>query len=517
MTTRTRIVIIGAGFSGLGMAIRLKKAGYSDFVLLEQGDDIGGAWHQNHYPGCACDVQSALYCFSFEPNPDWSRAFASQGEIKAYLKYCAGKYDLNRHIRFDTHVAGARFDENRQTWTLETANSVTFREFMQRKGLKPGDEFDRSDAALPPFESVEADIFISAVGALSKPAYPAIAGLNSFTGKAFHSQHWDHSYDLKGKRVAVIGTGASAIQFVPEVAKKAARLDVYQRTPPWILPKPDRAISTLERALFRRLPPVLKALRNRIYWMLEARGAGFVLDRRLLKLGELQSRRHIRSQISDRALRRKVTPSYEFGCKRVLLSNNYYPALTRPHVNLLTDGADEVRDNAILDKAGNEREVDCIIYGTGFQAQNPIARGTVFGRQGLDLMDVWQNGAEAYKGTTVAGFPNFFLLMGPNTGLGHNSMVYMIECQINYVMGALHEMHSGGWRSLEVKADAQRRYTSAIHARLKHSVWQTGGCNSWYFNGKGRNTVLWPDFSWKFRQQMQTFDATVYHCEHSEP
>ncbi|MDC0662807.1 flavin-containing monooxygenase [Marinobacter sp. SS21] len=515
MDNSTKIAIIGTGFSGLGMAIKLKEAGYDDFVILEQSDDIGGTWHENHYPGCACDVQSALYSFSFEQNPNWTRMFAPQPEIKAYLKHCAEKYGLTDHIRLNTHLTGARYDERRQRWTLETCDSPALWQYMQDKGVKPGDELDRSDEALPACERFEAQVVVSGMGGLSTPAYPDIKGIETFTGKAFHSQDWDHDYDFKGKRVAVIGTGASAIQFVPEVAKDAAHLDLYQRTPPWIMPKPDREITPLERMMFRKVPQTLNALRSSIYWFLEARVLGFVGNPRILKLGELQARRHIRSQIKDKELRKKVTPDFHFGCKRVLISNNYYPALDQDHVDVLTDGIREVRGNVIVDRNGVEREVDCIIYGTGFKAQDPIPKGMIFGRDGQDLLAAWQDGAEAYKGTAVAGFPNLFLLMGPNTGLGHSSMVFMIESQVQYVLDAVKKMDRQDWATVEVKAGSQSQYNASLQAKLGDSVWQTG-CQSWYVNENGKNTTLWAGFTWQFRQQTRRFDAEQYLCESAE-
>lgn len=512
MKPSVRVAIIGTGFSGLGMGIKLKEAGYDDFVILEQSDDIGGTWHENHYPGCACDVQSALYSFSFEQNPNWSRMYARQEEIKAYLKHCAEKYGLMDHIQLNTHVAGARFDEKRHHWTVESCDAPALWDYMTERGMVAGDELDRSDKALPKMNSFRADILVSGMGGLSTPAYPSIEGLEGFKGKQFHSQHWDHDYDFRGKRVAVIGTGASAIQFVPEVAKEAAHLDLYQRTPPWIVPKPDRPIRPLERALFKRFPQSLNAFRQSIYWTLEARVLGFVGNPRILKIGELQARRHIRNQIKDRGLRKKVTPDFHFGCKRVLISNNYYPALAQDNVDLLTNGIREVREHSIVERNGEERPVDCIIYGTGFKAQDPIPKGMVSGRGGQDLLDAWKEGAEAYKGTTVAGFPNFFMLMGPNTGLGHSSMVYMIESQIQYVLDALKKIDKNGWRSVEVKENAQSQYNASIHAKLGDSVWHTG-CKSWYVNENGKNTTLWPGFTWQFRQQTRKFDVGQYRCE----
>ncbi len=512
MKPSVRVAIIGTGFSGLGMGIKLKEAGYDNFVILEQSDDIGGTWHENHYPGCACDVQSALYSFSFEQNPNWTRMYARQEEIKAYLKNCAEKYGLLEHIQLNTHVAGAKFDENRHQWTVETCDAPALWSYMTERGMVSGDELDRSDDALPEMKSFKADVVVSGMGGLSTPAYPAIEGLENFKGKQFHSQNWDHNYDFRGKRVAVIGTGASAIQFVPEVAKTAAHLDLYQRTPPWIVPKPDRPIRPLEQALFKRFPQSLNAFRQSIYWMLEARVLGFVGNPRILKIGELQARRHIRNQIKDRELRKKVTPDFHFGCKRVLISNNYYPALAQDNVDVLTDGIREVTENGIVERNGKERPVDCIIYGTGFKAQDPIPKGMVKGRGGQDLLEAWKDGAEAYKGTAIAGFPNFFMLMGPNTGLGHSSMVYMIESQIQYVLDALKKMDRNGWQSVEVKENAQSEYNASIHAKLGDSVWQTG-CKSWYVNEHGKNTTLWPGFTWQFRQQTRRFDARQYRVE----
>ena len=512
MSETVQIAIIGTGFSGLGMGIRLKQAGFEDFVILEQSDDVGGTWHENHYPGCACDVQSALYSFSFEQNPGWSRMFAQQKEIQAYLRNCAEKYGLTKHIRLNTRVAGVRYQEDRAAWHVETCASNELWGYMERKGLKPGDELDRSDKDLPAFDSLQAGIVVSAMGGLSTPAYPSIKGLETFTGTHFHSQVWDHDYDLRGKRVAVIGTGASAIQFVPEVAKSAAHLDLYQRTAPWIMPKPDREIRPAEKWMFSKFPRSLNALRQSVYWSLEARVLGFVGNPRILKLGELQARRHIRRQIRDKALRAKVTPDFHFGCKRVLISNDYYPALDQDHVNVLTDGIREVRGNVIVDNLGRERTVDCIIYGTGFRAQEPIPRGMVFGRGGQDLLAAWEGGALAYKGTTIAGFPNFFTLMGPNTGLGHSSMVYMIESQIQYILDALKKMKKNRWQSVEVKEEAYRSYNEGIQEKLGDSVWQTG-CKSWYVNENGKNTTLWPGFTWQFRKQTRRFDAESYICE----
>lgn len=478
------VLIVGTGFSGLGMGIKLKEAGIESFTILERANDVGGTWRDNNYPGCACDVQSHLYSFSFEPNPNWTRMFARQPEIKAYLQHCAQKYALLPHIRYDSEVVRAEYDEAAAMWTVTT-----------RKG-----------------EVHRANVLVSGMGGLSTPAYPTLKGLENFKGKTFHSADWDHGYDLAGKRVAVIGTGASAIQFVPKVAEKVARLDLYQRTPVWIIPKPDRVISAAERALFRRFPKLQLALRNSIYWMLETRVLGFVINPRLMKLVEREARGHIRRQIADPALRAKVTPDYTIGCKRILISDDFYPAISRANVDVITEGIREVRANSIVAADGSEREVDAIIFGTGFKAQDPMPRGAVFGRGGKDIVEVWKDGAEAYKGTTQAGFPNFYMLMGPNTGLGHNSMVYMIESQIQYVMDALKTMRRERLRSLEVRADVQARYNVGLQEKLGKAVWQSG-CRSWYINEAGKNTTLWPGFTFKYREQVRRIDLVDYRQE----
>jgi cation diffusion facilitator CzcD-associated flavoprotein CzcO len=478
------VLIVGTGFSGLGMAIRLKQAGFEDFTILERADDVGGTWRDNSYPGCACDVQSHLYSYSFEPNPGWSRMFAPQPEIKAYLQHCARKYGLLPHIRYNAELVRAEYDEKNALWNVTTRAGETY----------------------------SASVLVSGMGGLSTPAFPSIKGLETFKGKMFHSAHWDHGHQLEGERVAVIGTGASAIQFVPKVAQKAARLDLYQRTATWILPKPDRAISTAERLLFKRFPAAQRALRNSIYWMLESRVLGFVINPRVMKLVERQARSHIRRQVKDPVLRRKLTPDYTIGCKRILISDDFYPAVSRANVEVITDGIREIRAHSVIDANGVERGVDTIILGTGFKAQDPMPRGAIFGRGGQDLLDAWADGPEAYKGTTVSGFPNFYVLMGPNTGLGHSSMVYMIESQIQYVLDALQAMRREGLRSLEVRPEAQARYNAGLQQKLGKAVWQSG-CKSWYVNEAGKNTTLWPGFTFRFRELTRRVELVDYRTE----
>ena len=481
--TRHGVVIVGTGFAGLGMAIRMKQAGMEDFVILEKASDVGGTWRDNQYPGCACDVQSHLYSFSFEPNPEWSRMFSPQPEIWDYLRACARRYGLQDHIRFNTELAEARWDEKAALWQLQSSDG---RKFAAR-------------------------VLISGMGALSRPAYPSgIQGLETFAGKAFHSQQWDHGFDFSGKRVAVIGTGASAIQFVPQIQKQVAHLDLYQRTPPWIMPKPDRAISDFEHALFRRVPLAQKAYRTAIYWMLESRVLGFTINPRLMKLVEREARRHIRHQVADPALRAKLTPDYTIGCKRVLISDDYYPALAQSNVDVLTSGIREVRPHSIVGNDGVEREVDAIIYGTGFHAADAFPAGMIFGREGRDIVDAWREGAEAYKGTTVAGFPNLFMIVGPNTGLGHSSMVFMIESQVAYVVEALKKMSNEGVSAIEVRPEAQTGFNQGLQAKLRHAVWTAGGCKSWYLAPNGKNVTLWPGFTFAFRRQLSHFDSESY-------
>ena len=479
-----QVLIIGSGFAGLGMAIKLREAGIEDFQILERGSDVGGTWRDNHYPGCACDVQSHLYSFSFEPNPDWTRMFARQPEIRAYLEKCADKYDLRRHIVFGANVQTARYDDASASWTVTTADGRSFK----------------------------AQVLVSGMGGLSNPAMPNVKGLEKFKGKAFHSAHWDHSYDLAGKKVAVIGTGASAIQFVPQIQKLAGKVDLYQRTAPWIMPKPDREIGQIERVLYRRFPALQSAYRTAIYWLMESRVLGFAVNPKLMTLVQGIARSHIRKQIADPALRAKVTPDYTIGCKRILISNDYYPALAQDNVEVITDGIREVRANSIVDANGVERKVDAIIYGTGFKAQDPMPRGTVFGKGGVDLLDAWKDGPEAYLGLSVAGFPNFFMLVGPNTGLGHNSMVFMIESQVAYVMDALKTMKARQLRAVDVKPDAQVSFNKGIQGKLTKTVW-TSGCKSWYVDANGKNTTLWPGFTFVYRGKTRRFKADQYQLE----
>jgi cation diffusion facilitator CzcD-associated flavoprotein CzcO len=475
------VLVVGTGFAGLGMAIRLKQAGIDDFVVLEQAGDVGGTWRDNTYPGCACDVQSHLYSFSFEPWPRWTREFAPQEEILAYLRHCAETYGIRPHVRFGARVRKATWDEHAGAWTVETSDGATLR----------------------------ARVLVPGCGPLSKPQLPDIPGLASFAGETFHSARWDRSFELAGKTVAVVGTGASAIQIVPAIAPEVGRLLVYQRTPPWILPKPDGDIPAWKRALFAHVPAAQKLARQRIYWTRELFALGFVVEPRVMKLAERLGRRYLARKVADPALRAKLTPSYAMGCKRVLPSNDYLPALQRSNVELVTGGIAQVRARSIVSKDGTERPVDAIVLATGFEAAEQVAPFEVRGRDGRELGEVWRGGAEAYLGTSVAGFPNLFLLVGPNTGLGHSSMVFMIESQIAYVLDAVKKMRVRRWKAVALRPAAQARYNARLQERLAGTVWASG-CMSWYLTRTGKNTTLWPGFTFEFRRRTRRFDEDAY-------
>jgi cation diffusion facilitator CzcD-associated flavoprotein CzcO len=470
------VVIVGTGFGGLCAAIQLvREGGGRSFVILEKAADVGGTWRANHYPGCACDVPSHLYSFSFAPNPHWTRAFAPQAEILAYLERCVADYGLRDKIRFGAEVVDAVFDEARGRWQVRTQHGLV----------------------------VSARHFVLGSGALSRPSLPSLPGHERFRGRTFHSAAWDHSFDLSGRRVAVIGTGASAIQLVPHVARVAAQLDLYQRTPPWVLPRHDRAMSARERRVFAHVPLARQAYRWGIYWLMEATALGFVVEPKILRLAAKAGRAHIRAQIRDPALRARVTPSYSPGCKRILLGDDYYPALERANVAVVTDGIRELSERGIVTADGTERPADAIVFATGFRPTDLLTPLTIRGEGGVDLNDAWASGISAYLGTTVAGYPNFYMLTGPNTGLGHNSMVFMIEAQVNHVLALIREVDRRGVRAARVRVQAQARHNAELAPRFARSVWATG-CHSWYLDARGQNVTLWPGFTveywWRTRR-----------------
>lgn len=484
MTTRVRVAIIGTGFGGLGMAMRLQQAGEHDFVLLERADDLGGTWRDNHYPGAACDVPSHLYSFSHRPNADWSRSFSDQGEILDYLRRCASDSGVLDRVRFGHEVLAADWDEAEQRWSIETAGGA-----------------------------FSAQVLVSAAGPLSDPIVPKLPGLETFEGASFHSATWDHSFDLAGKRVAVVGTGASAIQFVPQIQPTAAQLHLFQRTAPWVTPRHDRAYKPVERWAFRHLPGLQKASRTAIYWGRESFVLGFAMERRLLGILERVARRHLRRQVRDPDLRARLTPDYTIGCKRILISNDFYPALTRPNAELVTDGIAEVRPHSIVSTDGTERDVDAIIFGTGFHTTDLPIAGRIRGRLGHSLAETWSDGMQAYRGTTAHGFPNLFFVIGPNTGLGHTSMVFMIESQVSYILDALRTMDDRGLASVDVSAPVQDAYNAGLQEKMAGTVWTEGGCASWYLDARGRNSTLWPRFTFGFRALTRSFDVDNYRTE----
>ncbi len=477
------VLIVGAGFAGIGMAIRLKQAGIEDFTILERAQRLGGTWRDNTYPGIACDVPSHLYSYSFEPNPNWSRLFAPQDEILAYLERCADKYGVRRHIRFGAEVTVASFDEDAGLWTVKTRDGSTH----------------------------VARVIVSGSGhALSRPVLPAIPGRESFRGKTMHSATWDHGYSLAGKRVAIIGTGASAIQIIPSIAADVGQMHVYQRTAAWVQAKPDRVITDEEKRNFRDKPWLQKLARGGIYCVLEAMAIGYVVEPRLNRIREFAALRYLRKSVADPVLRAKLTPHFRLGCKRILISSDYYRVLQQENVELVTDGIAEIRPNSIVTRDGKERPVDVIIYATGFETAEAKPPFRILGRRGRDLKDAWRGGISAYAGTTVTGFPNFFLLLGPNVGLGHSSMIFMMESQFPYILGAIRTLRDEHLKFVDVRSDVEDRYNERIQKRLARTVWNAGGCVSWYLTHSGKNTVSWPGFTFEFRLRMRRSDADHY-------
>jgi cation diffusion facilitator CzcD-associated flavoprotein CzcO len=479
-----RVAIIGSGFGGLGAAIRLRQGGIDDLVILERAGDVGGTWRDNTYPGCACDVESHLYSLSFALEPGWTSRFSRQPEIWRYLQRCAREFDLLPLIRFHHEVRSAEWDASASAgppgWRIETTRGT-----------------------------VRAQILVIATGPLSAPAVPDLTGLERFEGRAFHSAQWDHGYDITGRRVAVVGTGASAVQFIPEIQKQVSRLVVFQRTPPWVIPRPDAPIPEWRRRLYARAPLVQRAVRLVIYLYREAWILVFRHPAVMARLQRLATR-FLAASVDDPGLREKLTPRYAMGCKRILLSNDYYPALTRPNVEVVTERIEEVRAQSIVTADGVERPVDAIVFATGFRVTDPPIAERIRGRGGRTLRDAWEGSPKAYLGTTVAGFPNLFLLLGPNTGLGHNSVVYMTEAQIDHLVAALRYMRRHRLDAIEPVGAAQQTFVAGVDRRMRGTVWTAGGCKSWYLDRTGRNSTLWPDSSWSYYRRASAFDARAY-------
>ncbi len=481
------VAIVGAGFSGICMAIKLRQAGITRFKIFEKTGGISGTWYDNTYPGAACDVPSHLYCFSFELNPDWSRVFSPQPEIQAYTETCVDKYKIRPHVRFHCEIKGASFNEEKALWTIEN---------------KEG-------------EKIQARVLVSAIGALNRPLIPDIEGLSDFSGDVFHSAQWNHDCDLKGKRVGVIGSAASAIQIIPAIAPEVKKLHVFQRTPNYIVRRNNRDYSEKEKKRFRRFPFLLRILRWAIYWFMESR---FIAFKKGSKIGAFQAKRTIKSmceQIPDPELQKKLIPNYPLGCKRVLLSDDYFPALNRDNVELITEGIEKITPNGILTKEGKTCEVDVIVLATGFQVADLLGPIDIQGRGGQPLSEAWKEGVKTHWGLTVTGYPNFFFLLGPNTGLGHNSIIFMIEAQVNYVMKCLKKLSQK--KSIDVKKSAMETFDKALQKGLEKTVW-AADCDSWYKTKDGKITTLWAHctlaYWWALRKpKFSDYDIETYDIE----
>jgi cation diffusion facilitator CzcD-associated flavoprotein CzcO len=480
-TEQVSILIVGAGFGGLGMAIRLRQAGITDFVILEKAAAIGGVWRDNTYPGAACDVPSHLYSFSFARRYQWSRVYSGQADIARYLAQLCEKHGLATHLRFNKELRSARFDEDSGLWEIETAGGQRLR----------------------------ASMLITATGQLNRPHYPDIPGLQDFRGKLFHSARWAHDYELGDKRVAVIGTGASAIQFVPQIAPRVARLLLFQRSAAYVMPKLDHSLSRFQHRLFETVPVLYSVARGAVYAVFEFLGIGFVRWRPLLVPFRAVALWNLRRSVKDPVLRRKLTPDYSIGCKRVLFANDYYPALARDNVTVVTEGIAEVGEHDILTQDGTRHAVDAIILGTGFAANELLAPMEITGRAGRRLKDAWRAGPEAYLGITVTGFPNLFMLYGPNTNLGHNSILYMLESQFRYVLQAVQRLRAKPGSAFDVKPEVQARFNRRLQNDLGRTVWNDG-CRSWYMNEQGRIVNNWSGFTFEYRRLTRTFNVADY-------
>jgi cation diffusion facilitator CzcD-associated flavoprotein CzcO len=475
------VVIVGAGFGGLGAAISLERGGFRDFAVLERSPDVGGTWWSNSYPGCQCDVPSNLYSYSFARKPDWSRSYPEQPEVLDYLRDCARRFGVRDRIRLDCEMREAVWEEHEQRWRIETSRG-----------------------------SCVARVLVCAPGLLSEPKIPEIPGLEGFEGETFHTARWGRGRDLVGRRVAVVGTGATAVQIVPRIQPDVERLFIFQRTPPWILPLFDRKVSDRLKWLYGTVPAFQDLARAVVYCLREPLVIAMGIAPPLANVMEAISRLHLRRQVPDRALRRRLTPDYVIGCNRILLTNDWYPALMQPNVELVGEGLAEVRGKTLIGSKGTKAEVNTLVFATGFSPTDPPIAHRVRGADGRTLAEVWAGRPEAYRGTTVAGFPNLFLLYGPNTNLGHNSIVYMLESQFAYLLDAMRKMHAHRLGRVEVRPNAQHAYNRDIQRRLKGTVWNAGRCASWYLDANGDNPVMWPDFTFRFRWLTRKFQLEAY-------
>jgi cation diffusion facilitator CzcD-associated flavoprotein CzcO len=476
--TRPSVLVVGAGFGGLGVGIELLRAGFTDLTILERGDDVGGVWRDNTYPGAACDVPSPLYSWSFARNPDWQRRYSGQPDILRYIQRVADETGVRRHVRTGVEVTGATWDEAAAQWRVSTSTG----------------------------EELTADVLVPAVGQLSRPAVPRLPGTETFAGPAFHSAQWRHDVDLTGRRVAVVGTGASAIQFVPGIVDRVASMTVFQRSAPYVVPKPDRAYTRWHHALHRRMPAMQAAGRRTTYVLSEWLNGTLDRGGPRTRLLELAFRLLLRAQVRDRDLRRKLLPDYPIGCKRLLFSNHWYPAIVQPHVDVVTSGVVAVEPTGVRDADGHLHEVDVIIWGTGFAATDFLAPMKIAGRDGRDLHEWWAGGARAHLGITVPGFPNLFCIYGPNTNLGGSSIIGMLEGQAAYVVSAARALAAGA-PPLDVRPEVADAYDREMQARLGDSVW--AGCDSWYRDG-GRITTNWPGLVSEYTARTASIDLADF-------
>ncbi|MEN3586444.1 NAD(P)/FAD-dependent oxidoreductase [Streptomyces sp. ZYX-F-203] len=477
-----RVAVIGSGFGGLGAAVRLRREGVTDFVLLERADGVGGTWRDNSYPGCACDVPSHLYSFSFAPHPDWPRTFSERRDIRDYLEHVTDTFGLRPHIRLGTEARRMAWDTRNLRWRIETARG-----------------------------ELTADVVVSATGPLSEPRVPDIPGLDTFPGKVFHTARWDHDHALAGRRVAVVGTGASTIQIVPAIQPRVGHLTLFQRTPAWVLPRMDRAIGETERAVHRAVPATTRLRRGLLWAVRELQVRAFTKHPGALGAVERLARRHLARAVADPALRERLTPRYRIGCKRILLSNDFYPAVARPNVDVVAGGLAEVRGSTLVASDGTETEADTLIFGTGFRVTDMPVAERVVGAEGRTLAEAWSGGMAALRGATAAGFPNWMTMIGPNTGLGNSSMILMIEAQLNYLADYLRLLDTlGGDAALDARPAAVAAWNHRLQGRMRRTVWNTGGCTSWYLDAGGRNTTLWPGTTTEFRRATRRVDPAEY-------
>lgn len=487
MPETTDVLILGAGFAGVCAAARLRAAGRHDFLVLDRGDEPGGTWRDNTYPGCECDVPSTLYSFSFAPNPEWSRVFAPQPEIRRYLADVVARTGVRPHVRLGVEVTEAAWDDDAQRWQVATSE---------------GD--------------ISARVLISGAGPWHEPLIPDLPGLDTFTGTMFHSSRWNHEHDLRGERVAVIGSGASAVQFVPEIAPDVAHLDLYQRTPHWVLPKPNGDVPAALRALYRRAPVTQRAAHHGLRLSMEALGWATRHERAMRPIQRV-AERHLERRVADPELRAALTPRYTIGCKRMLMSNRYYPALTREHVTVVPHAVREVRERSVVGADGIERPADTIIFGTGFHILDMPVAEFVRGRDGRTMDETWQGSPRGYLGTTVSNFPNLFVLLGPNLGNGHSSATVLLEQQMTYVVSALDAMDHEGIVSVEVREDVERAFNADVDAALDGTVWNAGGCGSYYFDRNGRNSFMYPWSTLHHRRRTKRFDLHSYRTRPKDP